>query len=169
MSSIITFTFCSKWNPGNGRTLVVQRKTTLLDVVFQVCSSPPPEGKNIHNLPKTPPYQDFPSPMFCPRNRFHGKVPSMNQLCGPHRGFIPDTSIPMKGGYWGCKDLLQERVFKMSWTSSKWLTQNYLIVFQSVDIRKRTPMMFQCCSECDRMGTGTVTKNRSWPQLMYFV
>ena len=41
---------------------------------------PTPPRKTIHNLPKTSPYQDSPSPMCWPRNRFHGQSPFMYQL-----------------------------------------------------------------------------------------
>jgi hypothetical protein len=34
MSSIITFTYCSKWNPGNGKTLSSERSSHLLTKAY---------------------------------------------------------------------------------------------------------------------------------------
>ena len=58
------------------------------DLVFSL-PPPAPSRKTVHNLPKTSLHQDVPSPMFCPRDRSHDQSPSMKQLCGPRRGFIP--------------------------------------------------------------------------------
>ena len=30
--------------------------------------------------------------MRCPKDRSHDQTPSTNQLCGPHRGFVPGTN-----------------------------------------------------------------------------
>ena len=59
----------------------------VLTLAFPLATLAPPR-KTIHNLPKTPPHQDFPSPMWCPGDRSHQQPPSTNQQCGPHRGFL---------------------------------------------------------------------------------
>ncbi len=41
---------------------------------------------------KTPPHQDFSSPVRCPRDRSHEQPPSTNQLRGPHRRFVSGTN-----------------------------------------------------------------------------
>jgi hypothetical protein len=52
-------------------------------------SSPPPSTQEKNpQPPKTPPHQDFSSPVRCTRDRSHEQTPSTNQLCGPHRKFV---------------------------------------------------------------------------------
>ena len=56
-------------------------------------SSPPPSTQEKNpQPPKTPPHQDFSSPVHCTRDRSHEQTPSTNQLCGPHRKFVPGVN-----------------------------------------------------------------------------
>ncbi len=53
---------------------------------------PRPPKKKIHNLPKNVSPSNFPSPVWWPRDRFHGQSPSANpSSLDPCKGFPPKT------------------------------------------------------------------------------
>ncbi len=56
-------------------------------------SSPPPSPQEKNpQPPKTPPHQDFSSPVYFLRDRSHEQPPSTNQLRGPRRRFVSGTN-----------------------------------------------------------------------------
>ena len=55
-------------------------------------SSSPPQEKPSTTYPKTPPHQDFSSPVCGPRDRSHDQPPSTNQLRSPRRRFVTGTN-----------------------------------------------------------------------------